>query len=80
MNVVRFQWSAAQRVTAQRIPSGEGNAMATGRPSRRTEIRTPLSVISIQSFPNHTSSGTSSSFASKMPKRTLVDELGYGQS
>jgi hypothetical protein len=67
-------------VTAQRIPSGEGNAMAAGRSSRRIEIRTPISVISIQSFPNHTSSGTSGSFATKMQKRTLADEPGYGQS
>jgi CHAT domain-containing protein len=39
-----------------------------------------MSVISIPPLANHTSSGTSSSFTSKMRKRAPADESGYGQS
>jgi hypothetical protein len=41
------------RLTAPRIPSGEGNAMATGPPLRRTEVRTPMKVlVELCSFEN----------------------------
>jgi hypothetical protein len=50
------------------------------QPGPCIETLTLMSVISMPPFANHTYSGTSSSFTSKMQKRTPVDEPGYGQS
>jgi PilZ domain-containing protein len=48
-------FSHPARLTAPRIPSGEDNAMVTGPPSRRAEIRTPMKVfVELCSFENVT--------------------------